>query len=197
MSLLDCDRTLPPPRPVMRPPRLVITRKADLTLLTERSDLARLPFCFNQSAACTLANLAGFLSAASSPHRPRPCPSTPPQPRSQPCRAVHARVRTLHRSRARCASAPASSLPAAQRRRSTIAEPQTCATAPRATVPEPHRLVPTLSDRARHCTEVRARYREDLTLATLILAVLFVSFCLRDRLHLHKVTSLPWIRVCC
>jgi hypothetical protein len=35
-SLLDYDRTLPPPRPVMRPPRPVIARKADLTLLTIR-----------------------------------------------------------------------------------------------------------------------------------------------------------------
>jgi hypothetical protein len=31
-SLLECDRTLPPPRPVIRPPRPVITLKADLTL---------------------------------------------------------------------------------------------------------------------------------------------------------------------
>jgi hypothetical protein len=63
-------------------------------------------------------------------------------------------------------------------------------------MPEPHRLVPTLSDRVRHRTEVRARCREDLTLGTLTLAVLFVSFHLRDRLHLLKVMSLPWIRVC-
>jgi hypothetical protein len=68
----------------MRPPRPVIARKVVLTLLTERSDLARLPFGFNQSAARTLANLAGFLSAASSPRRPRLRPRTPPQPRT-PC----------------------------------------------------------------------------------------------------------------
>jgi hypothetical protein len=104
-SLLDSDRTLPLPRPVMRPPRPVIARKADLTLFnrtflisffllksttvyqnpypsrphrnTERRLLAKPP---RPRARCsTHRHRAPLLAARTTAARPCSLPAPPPQ----------------------------------------------------------------------------------------------------------------------
>jgi hypothetical protein len=72
MSLLKCDRTLPPPRPVIRPPRPVITHKADLALLTVRLDLFFFPFSSNLAFAAAAAR-ATAVAAARATAAAAPC----------------------------------------------------------------------------------------------------------------------------
>jgi hypothetical protein len=103
----------------------------------------------------------------------------------------------------RHASAPVSPLLAAQRRRATAAalrrrpscprSHQSSFTRHRAQASPPRARALCCARTPPH--EVRPCCRVDLTLGTLTLAVLSVSFRLRDRLRLRKVMSLPWIRV--
>jgi hypothetical protein len=159
----------------MRPPRPVITRKADLTFLTIRSDLVH-PL---------------FISINLPPISPRPralppCRAAAPPP----CPRFHTRA---HAVPPRSASAPVSPLLAAQRRRVIAAalcrsstRHQIHPARHRAQAPPPHAHVLCCARTPPH--GVRSCCRVDLTLGTLTLAMLSVSF--------RKVTSLPWIRVC-
>jgi hypothetical protein len=131
--------------------------------LTVRSDLVRFSFP-SQSAA----NHAEILSAASSSSRRTTA--------AAPCPRSHAHSRAF-RARAvppRRASTPVSPLLAAQRRCATVAALRRRPTHHHARAPpcpSPAAASPNSLPHARHRSEARARYREDLTLGTQTLAL--------------------------
>jgi hypothetical protein len=135
---------LPPPRPVMRLPCMVITRKADLTLFN-RTFGSRSSSFPSQSTARTLADLAEIPRAAFSlshratasaavpclrVHARAPPPhyrsrAVPPRPRSQPRAPPHRRRAPMLTARATTAVAACPSLlpeHACLRSRAAIAE---------------------------------------------------------------------------
>jgi hypothetical protein len=128
-SLLECDRTLHHRVRSYRPPRPVITRRADLTLHKTDSSSTRLPHPHAPPPPpCPIRRLA--VSAGPSPSSLPPAISCRARAApSSPARARRSRAARCHRSRAtrsRTSRSRATAAPPSPDRATTAGEPRSC-----------------------------------------------------------------------